>query len=580
MEQESQRLAEAQAELMNSLRGPVIENTKVPSGARGAYDLPLLRNLLAQSPVDEELFRQEWEAQVAYAERRYDLVVFKILLSILNNSGLFLSPATRAVGYRYQGIYYLLKCEYSEAEKYLNTAETFARQSAPDQLPFILSDLGYILLQLGKHEKASQVLLTGLQLANISGNPDSLAVIYDNLATLAYSKGDLEGLINDAQRTLDYAQKAGNGKIEGSALNSIATYYLHHREWDKAFEYFNKSIEIKQACGDLMGQGEIRSNMGAAARYKGDLQEALFQNEYAITICEQIRYKTGLANALDNQAHVLNLLKRSDEALGCAQRALELRRDAGDSRGEVVSLTKLAMVYRSLGDNTRALQHLEAARGLAEMMDERILLMKIYIDLGEMRLASCQGDSLNSQHSQALDYFRRAIELMVQMGDRTLLPTSSLRVAEAALKCGCNTCADEALLAYQRLLDLLTEQEQKGQAQPSELVAQRTNLFYGLAKSYQLKRRAGIAFEYYQQAVQLVETLPEDATGTLDVGMLYCQAAQSATDSGYFNEAFNWLETGLSKLREGQEKFSGLKATLAARQPTRKRQSGPLNFPG
>jgi|GEM_PF-2524793 len=580
MEQESQRLTEAQAELMNSLRGSVIENTKVPSGVSGAYNLPRLRNLLAQFPINEELFRQEWETQIAYAERRYDLVVFKILLSILNNSGIFLSSITRAVSYRYQGIYYMLKCEYSEAEKYLNTAETYANQSSPEQLPFILSDLGYVLIQLGKHEKASQILLSGLQLAQKSGSPHSLAVIYDNLSMLAYYKGDLEGLLNDAQRTLDYAQKAGNGKIEGSALNSIATYYLHHREWDKSFEYFNKAIEVKQACGDLMGQGEIRGNMGAAARYKGDLKEALFQNEYAITICEQIRYKKGLASALDNQAHVLSLLNRNTEALEHAQRALELRRDAGDNRGEVVSLTKLALVYRSLGDSTRALLHLEAARGLAEMMDERILLMKIYIDLGEMRLASCQGDNLNSQHQQALEYFQRAIELMVQMGDRTLLPTSSLRVAEAALKCGCNTCGDEALLSYQRLLDLLNEQEQKGQAKAAELMAERANLYYGMAKSYQLKRRTSAAFDYYQQAIQMLESLSAEVISRIDVGMLYCQAAQSATDSGYFNEAFNWLENGLSKLREGQEKFSGLKATLAARQPTRKRQSGPLNFPG
>jgi tetratricopeptide (TPR) repeat protein len=551
-------------------------NLRTSTPSNSGYDLPKLRNILSELPVNEELLRNEWEIQAANARRRYDLVVFPILLSLLDRTGEFFSPTTKVLRFRYFGIYSLLKCEYSQAETYFLTAEKFSIGNTEHQLPFILSELADVFIQQGRHDDATVALMRGLYFAKKQKSAAALAVVYSNISTLAYYRGDLENSLDNARAGLTYAWQVEDLVTESALNNIIACYYMHMRDWENCEDYFAQALKAAQQCGDLIGQAGTHSNQAAAARYKGDLEESLFQSECAVTINRQIRHKSGTASSLDNQAHTLSLLGRLEEALDCAQQALELQRETGDWRGEVVSLTKLAMIYRNQGDNNRALQHLEAARGLAEAMSERISLMKIYTSLGELRLQMGKEDA--QQHQLALDYFHKAFELMEQMGDRAILPDSANRLISISLRCGCTICVGEALKAYQRLLDLYEVSNRNTFAQ-EKVIYERARLVAGMAHCYSLLNQHITALDYYRQVTGSLESLSPRATTYADYGQLYCNAGQTAAIAGSYQEAYDWLEAGIPHLQLGKDYYISLRNQLTNQKDLRRRTTNPFSTP-
>jgi tetratricopeptide (TPR) repeat protein len=220
------------------------------------------------------------------------------------------------------------------------------------------------------------------------------------------------------------------------------------------------------------------------------------------------------------------------------------------------------------------LQHLEAARGLAEAMSERVSLMKIYTSLGELRLQLGKEDE--NQHQLAHGYFQQAFDLMEQMGDRAILPDAAHRVISVTLRCGCNSCVGEALKAYQRLLDIHEESNKNTLAQ-EKANYERARMVAGMAHCYALLNLHNTALDYYRQVVSSLESLSPGAVSYPDYGQLYCNAGQTAANAGSYQEAYDWLERGIPHLQLGKDYYISMRNQLINQKEVRRRTTNPFS---
>ena len=117
------------------------------------------------------------------------------------------------------------------------------------------------------------------------------------------------------------------------------------------------------------------------------------------------------AGSVDNLGNVYCSLGQYPQALDCHQRALAIRRDLGDRRGEASSVGNLGSVYHSLGQYPQALDHYQQALVIQRDLGDRP---------GEASSLSGLGTVYYSlgQYPQALDHYQQALVIQRDLGDR------------------------------------------------------------------------------------------------------------------------------------------------------------------
>ena len=205
-------------------------------------------------------------------------------------------------------------------------------------------------------------------------------------AETLYQMGSVYHDLGENQKALDYYNQAlpllraaEEHAKEGATLNRIGLVYHDLGEHQRALDYFRQALALRSTAGDLGGEGQTLNNIGMvyhslALPRIGDLVD---ESSTLILI----------PSALEK------------EALDYYNRALPLRRMAGDLAGESKTLSNIGLLYQSQGENQKALDYLKQAvalqRGRAR---EGVTLNRIgwiYESLGERQ--------------EALNYFKQAL---------------------------------------------------------------------------------------------------------------------------------------------------------------------------
>lgn len=140
---------------------------------------------------------------------------------------------------------------YKVANKYLNKAITEIRKMDNDEIyaSFLINiaDLYY------KEKKYDTVLMLYDSALNITSEVDTRIAIYNNIAELQYSIGNIDEVKNIYSKMLSMLDENIDTYIYASTLNSISSFYIYEEEYEKAFKYLAivDSICILNPFGDI-----------------------------------------------------------------------------------------------------------------------------------------------------------------------------------------------------------------------------------------------------------------------------------------------------------------------------------------
>jgi len=162
----------------------------------------------------------------------------------------------------------------------------------PWALSVSLFQMGEAFFQLRDYENSEEYFNKGIKASSRLKQYTSLARAYWGIAKLAKRKQNYEGWLSYLEKALEVIEKYELGVVLTSrALSEKAMYFLEKKEYNKALELENRSLEITKEF-DLENQ-LITSfmNLGQIHYYKGEYEESFCQLKKGKELAEKIQVK-------------------------------------------------------------------------------------------------------------------------------------------------------------------------------------------------------------------------------------------------------------------------------------------------
>jgi CHAT domain-containing protein/Flp pilus assembly protein TadD len=239
-----------------------------------------------------------------------------------------------------------------------------------------------------------------------------MALGFDGLGDVYRDLGDSKRAVSRYKQALDLYESASAVFEQTRSLNNLGAEYLSLGEPTIAFQSFRDALKISRNERDRQGEALSLKNLGVAYHSIAETQRALDCLYQALAISRSLSdHRVELASliTLGNIYADLNEPLTAKDFLEQARIHSYKLRDLDTQKNNLLILTSLAQVHRSLGDNTRALELLKLVQSQAKR-DRRANAQSFY-DMG-----TTYADLGN--RNAALAYFRRALSLAREIRDR------------------------------------------------------------------------------------------------------------------------------------------------------------------
>lgn len=303
---------------------------------------------------------------------------------------------------------------------------------------------------LGEREAQEKDLLEMARLAEALADPRRRVEVMNRQARRAVAIGDLEGARILAQRARQYAEEHGCREEAAQSLRILGIVYGTLGEYEEAHRAFVQAGREYGELGERTGEAACLGNLGLVHLYRGNLDLARAYHSQALELFRTLGNRQEENTALINFGMTEFQCKSYEQALACWQQALTISQEIGhrvneeiilgdlgdlalalgklaeatryhrealrlaqqmqDREGESLSLSGLGRIAARRGETSEARAALEKARNLYREMGHRH---------GEARTLYLLGQvALGAGEEYALDYFRQALEMYKEIGDR------------------------------------------------------------------------------------------------------------------------------------------------------------------
>jgi tetratricopeptide (TPR) repeat protein len=313
-------------------------------------------------------------------------------------------------------------------------------------------------------------------------------------------------------KSLKITQKTGDLEHQSATLNNIAAIYMSLGDYGKALEYFERSFEISRRIGDAEGEAISLNNIGLVLKTAGQYQHALEHYERSAEISKKLGNQKNNSVALSNMGGIHHAWGNYRKAIERYEQSASIMHQIGDLQGEAISVQNMAGVYSSCGDYQQALACCEKSLTMARRIGDSNTEAAITCNIGTV-LKNLK------RLEEAQSYLLKAMALEARLGiptDQTSdlignmhLDNGNIAEAEPFLKksgydsslgrmCLLKSDYSLALKYYQKLLKRAEENRDAN------------NLFTaytGLARVYEAQEDYGKAEGYYEKGVQFTEEI-------------------------------------------------------------------------
>jgi predicted ATPase/class 3 adenylate cyclase len=217
--------------------------------------------------------------------------------------------------------------------------------------------LGKVLELVGEWDRAEQVMLEALQLAELAGDGPAHAWCVTALAEVARKQGRFEETADRLRRAREAFEALGVDEGLGQVLHSAGTVAAQQGDYELARSTYEQSLEIRRLLDDAKGAASVLSNLGIVAEFEGDYELSHSLHEQALAQREQMEDRWAIANSMTNIGMIALLEGHPGEARRRFEEAMRLSREVGDSWMVALTHHNLGNASRSLGDHPAAREH-------------------------------------------------------------------------------------------------------------------------------------------------------------------------------------------------------------------------------
>ncbi len=236
------------------------------------------------------------------------------------------------------------------------------------RIPFIFLILFAVFLASCKEESHKNIIFKS------NFFTDSLAVDHLNYLSWEASATDFEKAKNLADSALQISKNANYSLGIGKSYSRIALAFDYKGDYDTAFTYFNKAIDIFTESDNKPELAKIYNNIGASYYVRARYVDAVVYYQKSLEIREALDDKKGIGQSLNNMGLLYRVQKNYPRAIENYKKSIEIRSLINDSTGILYAEQNLAVAFEKLNEYDSALVHYNNAIHLSKMLNDSISL--------------------------------------------------------------------------------------------------------------------------------------------------------------------------------------------------------------
>jgi putative nucleotidyltransferase with HDIG domain len=363
----------------------------------------------------EEAVRLDREGRMAEAGERYHAII----------SASQTSDAVVAEALRRMGVIHHRRNEPQVARDLCTRSFEVASSLRDDRLAAeALNALAGFEMETGALERAGEIYRRALALAGVSD--EVRGRVEQNLGILANIQGDHDEALLHYERSLEACRRAEDQRGCAIAYHNLGMISADQKEWDRASEYFRKSLHLAELLHDLRLRGLCLLNYAEVHLALQHHDQARRSAEEALDIFNELDAQLAKADAYKMLGMIFRETARPALAESRLRTAIELAVATGAVLCEAEATRELALLCQAMGRNRDALALLSASYRLFGRLHARVDLGDVAAKVEELEstyLAVVRdwGQSIESADSYTHGHCERVATYALAVADELAL---------------------------------------------------------------------------------------------------------------------------------------------------------------
>ena len=224
-----------------------------------------------------------------------------------------------------------------------------------------------------------------------------------------YSKPD--SAFYYSQLEYDFALKVDNKKYMSKALNTQGALFYFEYNYEKALEYYEKSLKISEEIGYKKGMESSYSYIATIYLSNNNYKKALEYNEKTFKIYEEVGDKRGMMRYLGNIGGIYKRMSNYEKAREYFEKSLKISEEIGDKKGMEISYSLIGGMYIDQGNNEKALEYFEKSLKTSDEIGDKRVMVDSYNITGFIYYK--QGN-----YEKALEHYEKSLKIEEELGDK------------------------------------------------------------------------------------------------------------------------------------------------------------------
>ena len=222
----------------------------------------------------------------------------------------------------------------------------------------------------------------------------SLSIAQTNYVTGSGKKLGLADFLELAAQK----EKAGDNREASRYLNEAATVHWERKEFDKAIEYFERSLKLNDAIGNEQGMSGINSNLGMIYADKQQYAKAVDYFDKVLEFRQKGKDKESLISSYVNASVALNNIKGYEKSAMYLEAALELAQEMNNVELMKSCYGMLSETYTKAGEAEKAKKYFDMYRTFHEMLQrDKELVYKQSAEEARLRMELVEVEKRNKE---------------------------------------------------------------------------------------------------------------------------------------------------------------------------------------
>jgi tetratricopeptide (TPR) repeat protein len=276
----------------------------------------------------------------------------------------------RAQALNNYGCNVMLTSQFKEAEDSLTKSITLYKSlNLQEEAGKAITNIGTIYYYQGQIKVAIEHCQKAMEY--FVDFPEKAAMTNVNMGVMFRALGNYDLAIKKQLLALDYFNSVQDTNKQITSLNNIGSLYIHFLQYDRAIDYFNKSLELSKK--EPEGKASGYAGKGASFLKLKMYDDAFFNINIALNIYDSLGLKKEYANAKYNVGSILFAKKKYSDALATIRIAQADFNELGLEREKITAINMIGLIYFEQGENDSAMVYLQKAFDLQKGIDDPII---------------------------------------------------------------------------------------------------------------------------------------------------------------------------------------------------------------